>query len=121
MKTAGFPTSISEWETYIGTLTGDELYSKAFAANTQRFADTLRQDGHSLADVQKILLWFVRRLVALGIRIPRDGAYDLVTWARSDPVARLGPTTTSAISVVNPVVKVPDDVDRELDLLENTD
>jgi len=91
-KTAGYPTSMAEWDSYVKGLAGEELFSKTIAANTQAFADSLRKDGHTMADFQRILLMFVRQCIAADVRLPLGGAFDLAAMAQQDPVARRGKT-----------------------------
>lgn len=91
-KTAGYPTSMTEWESYVKGLAGEELFSKTLAANTQAFADSLRKDGHTMADFQRILLMLVRQCIAADVRLPVGGAFDLAAMAQQDPIARRGKT-----------------------------
>jgi len=91
-KTAGYPTSLTEWDAYIKTLVGDALFSKTVSANTQAFADSLRRDGLTLADFQTIMLMLVRQCSAADVILPRGGAFDLASMAQLDPVARRGPS-----------------------------
>jgi len=86
------PTNLSEWATYIEGLSGQALYSQAVAANTQSFARTLLREGATMADVEQIMLLFVRQLRATGTKVPGADTWDLPTMAMTDPIARRGPT-----------------------------
>lgn len=121
-KTAGYPTSLFEWETYVKTLVGEPLFSKTVAVNTQAFADKLREDGFSMLDFQKILLMFVRQCRAVDVRIPLGGALDLVTLSRTDPTARRGQTATlEEIEALEkkPSPKGTDDLDQMFSKFES--
>ena len=123
-KTAGYPTSLGEWEAYIKTLVGENLFSKAVAINTQRCADILKEDGFSMADFQKIVVMFVRQCAATDTRIPIGGAYNMVTMARTDPIARRGvtvsPEDVERMKLIK-TVKPEDDIDKALSTFETED
>lgn len=88
------PHNLTEWSAYIQGLSSLALYSQAIAANTHGFTRMLVAEGASTGDVEQILLLFVRRLRALGVRVPAGGAFDLVTMALVDEEARKGPVHT---------------------------
>lgn len=71
------PTTIEEWASYIGTLTGDELYSKALAANTIPFVRSMEEDGYSADDIERILTMFAEQFEHDGQMPPSgvDGTY----------------------------------------------
>lgn len=79
------PQTLQEWQTYIGSLTGMPLWSKAVAANSQAFADTLIEEGFKMADVQAILVMFAHQLQATGQVLPASGAFDFVELSRIPP------------------------------------
>jgi hypothetical protein len=80
--------SLEEWASYIQTLAGEPLWSKVLACNTQSFADSLLEEGHSMADVQEILLYFVRQIKAVGLKVPEVGMVDLMHLSLTDPVCQ---------------------------------
>ena len=105
-------TPILDWEVYVKRLAGDALRSKALQANTQRFSIMMLQEGHSLKDVEQIVLFFVRQMVAVGMMLPPNGAFDLDLMARTDPIARRGVTMTeeeAALLAANAPVDESDD------------
>ena len=53
-------SSIEEFVAEISKLKGVKLLSKARAFNTQRFVDSLRGDGFSMAEIKEIFLAFTR-------------------------------------------------------------
>jgi len=119
----GFPTSLEEWQAYISTMAPNALLSKATAVNTQRFADTIKENGFSLSDHQKIVLMFVRRCVALDIRLPLGGAYNMIKMARVDPVAQKGATMSPAEVEKMILTEHPDtedDIDQTLTEFESS-
>jgi len=84
------PKTVAEWQQYIQTLYGGPLRSKAIAANTQRFSDILLGAGFTTDDVNQIILFFVRQMSAVGMKIPSNGILDMVAIAREDELARKG-------------------------------
>lgn len=86
------PQSLGEWAEYIKGLAGEPLFSQAAAANSQAFSKMLIDEGASMADVEQVMLLFVRQLRATGTKVPEGGPWDLATMALTDPVARKGPT-----------------------------
>jgi|AACY02.2.fsa_nt_gi hypothetical protein len=86
------PQSLGEWAEYIKHLAGEPLYSQAVAANSQAFSQMLLEEGATMADVEQVMLLFVRQLRATGTKVPEGGPWDLVTMALTDPEARKGPT-----------------------------
>ncbi len=86
------PTNLAEWVGYVGSLSGQPLFSQAVAANTQGFARGLVAEGATMADVEQIMLLFVRQLRATGTKVPGGGTWDLMNMAMIDPIARRGPT-----------------------------
>jgi len=87
------PQTVADWGAYIKTLAGEPLYSQAVAANSQTFARELIAEGTlKMGDVEQIMKSFVRQLRATGTKVPGGGAWDLLTMAQTDPVARKGPT-----------------------------
>lgn len=115
------PQTLPEWEAYIKRLAGRDLWSKATSANTQMFVDALLGEGFTLADVQTIMLYFVRQLVATAQKIPVGGAFNLLEIARKDPLCRKGqtvPDDTLGNMRQNPPAE-EDDFDAALEGLAN--
>ena len=90
------PSNPQEWSTYIAGLSGQPLFSQVVAANTHSFARSLVAEGATMGDVEQILLLLVRQLRATGTKVPREGPFDLVTMALTDPIARRGPSMSEA-------------------------
>jgi len=76
------PNTLQDWQAYIDGLSGMPLWSKAVAANSQAFVDTLIEEGFGMSDVQEILTMFARQLRATGQKLPTTGAFDLVELSR---------------------------------------
>jgi hypothetical protein len=70
------PTTLDEWAAYVNTLSGDELRSKAMAANSIAFMRGLEEEGIAPKNVMSILRLFAQRFVATGQEMPSryDGA-----------------------------------------------
>lgn len=68
------PQTLDQWRSYIGTLSGEALRSKAIAANSLRFARMLLNEGFSASDVTEIYRMFARQFVATG-QEPTGGDY----------------------------------------------
>lgn len=103
---------IQDWESYIGALAGQPLWSKAIAANTIAFSDALRADGLTMLEVKQVMLLFVRQLVATGMKVPEGGAFDLVGMAEIDEIARRGATIDPQV-VAQMAANPPPDEDLE--------
>jgi len=84
------PETIEEWRQYISTLNELELFSKARAANTQKFNKTLLSEGYDNSEVHAILQAFAKRFVDLKLQPPSDGGViDFVKAMGSPDVAKL--------------------------------
>lgn len=68
------PVTLDEWKVYIGALTGDDLRSKAMAANSLDFMHALEAEGISRVTTMKILELFAARFKATGQEPP--GRYE---------------------------------------------
>ena len=110
------PQTLTEWELYIKRLAGEPLRSKVIQANTQRFASLLQKEGMTLQDVERILLFFVRQLIAVGMMLPAGGAYDLEMMALTDSVAQRG-MTFSVEQAEALAQQVPDEVSDDFESL----
>lgn len=71
------PTTIEEWASYIGTLTGDTLYSKALAANTVPFVRRMEEEGYSAGEIEQVLTMFAEQFEHSGQQPPSgvEGTY----------------------------------------------
>ena len=80
--------TLAEWQSYISRLAGPVLWSAVVNANTQQFADQLRDGGLLLSQVDQIIKLFIKQLLATGQKIPEGGAYDLQLLAETDPAVQ---------------------------------
>ena len=86
------PENIEQWAAYIAALQGDQLWSKAVAANTLEFVRTLQSEGFEASEITDILMLFVIRLRNDGQAFPTEmsGQYlsytDLFTIMESTDV-----------------------------------
>lgn len=64
------PHTLPEWQAYIATLVGDDLRSKAIAANGVTFVRMLEADGLTPQEVKAVFQFFAERLVAEGQEPP---------------------------------------------------
>lgn len=71
------PMNLREWQSYIDRLAGEALWSKAVAANTERFIQTLRDEGFQMAEIEGIMTAFANQFAITGQSPPRTGAYRL--------------------------------------------
>ena len=71
------PKTVPEWEAYIATLEGDELYDNAERANSITFVRALKAEGLSPKDIQAIFEAFVKHLDDQGELPPAGGYFDL--------------------------------------------
>lgn len=55
------PQTLDEWKEYIGTLTGDELRSKAIAANSVTFVRVLEDEGLTPGEITAVLEAFAKQ------------------------------------------------------------
>lgn len=71
------PQTIPEWLTYIDTLSGAALRSKALAANSLAFIRGMGAEGLTPDDIHAILVGFAKRLEADDQVLPgkADGLY----------------------------------------------
>ena len=67
------PTSMSEWAKYVLTLYGENLRSKAIAANSFRFVQILQGEGFQAQDIEDIFKLFAARFRETGQVPPSDG------------------------------------------------
>jgi len=86
---AKFPTSSKEWANYISTLSGEQLRSKAIAANSIRFVQELQADRLDPDSINHVFRLLARQFVATGQEPPSDGYVDLKQIAETDPEIQL--------------------------------
>lgn len=75
------PATLEEWQSYIQTLEGSDLRSKAIAANSRGFLDALQQDGFLPQESTAILRMFAGRLIQTNQEPPGGGYveyFDLI-------------------------------------------
>jgi hypothetical protein len=91
-RPAAPPRTLTEWRSYIDSLPADELVSAANDANGIGFVEVLEAEGYAPAQIHAIVHSFARRFVALSLRPPAGGLYDLAALARRPaPVADEAP------------------------------
>lgn len=83
------PETIDEWSAYIQTLEGEDLRSKARAANSWSFVQMLQREGMDPDDITLLMYLFAARMVRTNQMPPSDGYLDLRTLAASSE--ELGP------------------------------
>ena len=107
------PETMSEWMEYIATLGPDEITSKARAANSQKFASILLDEGFTMADFKTIVEAFARKCIDLNV-YPPMGYLDLPMIAKSPKVQEM--------TLPNPEdvdwEPEPDKMDAEIDKLD---
>lgn len=69
-----FPDTMEDWDYYVGSLSEDQIVSKAYAANTMGFVRQMLEEGYTPQEVERILTLFAERLEALGKMVPDGGA-----------------------------------------------
>ena len=70
------PTTLVEWKQYISTLSGEALRSKAVAANSYRFVQTLQGEGYSASEINGIFKMLASQFVRTGQMPPTGGYLD---------------------------------------------
>ncbi len=78
------PRTLAEWQAHIASLSGEQLYSEARAANTVSFVRQLQAEAIDVKTIHAILRAFAERFAALGERAPTDGFYDFADLLRTD-------------------------------------
>lgn len=66
------PKTLEEWASYIASLSGEALWSKAVAANTLLFVQSLQEEGAAPQEIIDILLLFGLQLERDGQAVPTD-------------------------------------------------
>jgi len=106
------PKTLQEWEIYVRQLAGQALWSKAIAANTQRFVDSLLGDGLTMAEARHVILFFVRQLAHTGMKVPDEGVFDMVGMAETDSFVMRGQVLDPKV-VAEMAANVPSEEDLE--------
>lgn len=101
------PKTLAEWATYIASLKGEVLWSKAIAANSIGFVDQLLAEGYSADEIESILILLGRQFQSLGQTPPGRALYDLEELA------------TRPLPVEVPLPAPWDDANPELDELDD--
>jgi hypothetical protein len=81
------PTTVPEWEAYVEDLSREALWSKCRAANSFQFTKALITEGMTMAELERVMLLFVRRMIEMEIKLPEGGAFPLHHLAKRDPLA----------------------------------
>ena len=68
--------TIQEWIDYIQSLDGEELLSKAIAANSIRFVQQLQDKGMDAEEIDRIFVEFANQFSRTGQAPPRSGFVD---------------------------------------------
>jgi len=79
------PDNLAEWQDHIAGLEGEALRSKAIAANSYRFVQTLQTDGFTAQAIGEILRMIARQFVATGQEPVQDGYVDYKALIAEDP------------------------------------
>ena len=66
------PQTLDEWAEYIGNLSGEELWSKAIAANTLEFVQALQEEGFAGTEIAQILYLMGRQFMETDQLMPSD-------------------------------------------------
>lgn len=78
------PTTLPEWKKYISSLRGEALRSKAIAANSLRFVQTLQGEGYSPDDIYAIHVLFAKQFLRTGQEPPSNGYVNYQKLARGE-------------------------------------
>ena len=70
-----YPKTIDEWREYVSSLSGEELRSKARAANSWTFVQMLQDEKMSPEDISELFRLFAAQFVQTGQMPPSDGGY----------------------------------------------
>jgi hypothetical protein len=76
------PRTIDEWRLHIAELEGEDLRSKALAANTARFVQALSREGWSGDDIRTIFVLLAKRFVDTSQAAPSAGFFDLAALGK---------------------------------------
>ena len=68
------PQTLYEWRQYVQTLDESNITSKAMAANSLNFVETLQEEGYSASEIEDILVLFAERMVELDRYVPGNAA-----------------------------------------------
>lgn len=73
------PQTVPEWQTYISSLSGEDLRSKVIAANSLEFVRILQEDALSPAEITKVFLMWARQCELDNQAIPEGFAGEYVS------------------------------------------
>lgn len=82
---AEYPKTVEEWQDHIAGLDGSALRSKAIAANSYRFVQTLQGDGMGPVQINEVFKALARQFVATGQEPTSMGYVDYRRIVESDP------------------------------------
>jgi len=80
-----YPETVDEWREHIAGLRGETLRSKAIAANSYRFVQTLQSEGFGPVQIHEVFKAIARQFVATGQEPTSMGYVDYRKIAESDP------------------------------------
>ena len=81
-----YPTTVSAWEAYALGLSRQELWRQGRAVNSFAFVKKLMADGFTMEEVHDVATFFVRAMVRAEMKLPEEGAFDMVDMADRDPL-----------------------------------
>lgn len=103
------PNNLQEWAHYIESLGDLDLFSKASAANTMRFFNSLLEDGFDAAYIKSVMMLFARKFRDIGIQPPGGGLYDLIDMMAETATLSVLPKGRKMV-----IPPEPDEIDRGL-------
>ena len=81
------PINLQEWEQYVDRYAGVTLRELAETANTHKFFHVLTDEGWDVRDIKKILVFFARKMLMVGVVPPPGGVYLYENLITLDPIA----------------------------------
>lgn len=79
------PQSLDQWASYIAGLSGDDLRSKARAANNIDFVEELLGEGYSPDEVETVFVLLAKHLDRSDQMLPDAGLYSYRRMAKQTP------------------------------------
>lgn len=79
------PENMDEWAQHIAALSGQELRSKAIAANSYRFVQALQEEGVSAPDINNLFRLIAAQFVKTGQEPTSEGYVDYRRIVEEDP------------------------------------
>lgn len=80
--------TVLEWGVYIDSLSREELWTKAQAANSFAFTRKLLNEGMEMGQVEAIVSMFARRMFDLEMKVPEGGAFPLYAMTQTGPLRK---------------------------------